>query len=197
MYDEIYYRSGNYTDYLQRYGRYLKLVDELHSLLANTCIADKNQPVLDFGCGVGFVCHALEELGYKQVEGYDISRWAAHYAKKHFHINIATRFGEIVDRDFHVVLMLDVLEHIKEGDIYTILDRIHAHYIVVRIPVADTHGGTFAYGLSRRDPTHITARTKTQWISLFKRCDYRMLFKLNLHTIWDSRGVFCAVFESA
>ena len=52
-------RAADVRDYVRRYGRYLP--------------TDKDAPALDIGCGTGAFVETLRSLGYRNIEGIDIS----------------------------------------------------------------------------------------------------------------------------
>ena len=69
--------------------------------------------LLDIGCGYGYFLAACRERGY-QVQGLDISDWAARYATEKLHLSVAV--GDLGDhallqQDFDVITMWHFLEH--------------------------------------------------------------------------------------
>src|SRR5258708_11963454 len=81
-YDEHYFKSLNYTHYLERRDRYLKAALEFHELFDKLRLTDKKGKILDYGCAVGFLMEGFRELGYKNVYGYDLSKSAVMQAEK-------------------------------------------------------------------------------------------------------------------
>ena len=79
IYDELYYKSNNYTTYLQRKERYSKTATEILEFLNK--INHDHGPILDFGCAVGFLTEALLEKGH-EVDSVDVSEWCIEEAKK-------------------------------------------------------------------------------------------------------------------
>ncbi len=76
----------------------------------------KHGKLLDIGCGPGFFLDEAKKQGW-QVQGIDLSQWAADYAKKHFDIDVSR--GSLTetpyaDRSFDVIVMLDVIEHVTD-----------------------------------------------------------------------------------
>src|ERR1051325_3080488 len=61
---EEYYRTGNYADYLERGPRYHQIAIELDQLFRTLNLFDGDGPILDYGCGVGFLSEALTNRGY-------------------------------------------------------------------------------------------------------------------------------------
>lgn len=194
-YDEEYYKSGNYTDYLDRRERYHRLARDIDIFLDSICLRNYTGQILDFGCGVGFLVEGFKKLGYSYVWGHDVSAWACGEASRLGIYNIISDPGIITQQDYHLTIMLDVLEHIAWGDIDRLLRRLKSRYILVRIPVSDVDDGEFIYPVSRKDPTHITAFSKNRWWSVFRSGGYDELCHINLPNIWDSKGVLCALYK--
>ncbi len=180
MYNAKYYQTGNYVGYLQRHEKYKNTADEIKRLI--------KEPVIDFGCAVGFLTLAFQELGVK-VQGYDISPWPIQYGRETLGINdITDKWHECKD-DYKTLIALDVFEHMELEDIKCVLEEVSAEVILVRIPVADRIGEAFFLEIARRDVTHITCLTKEQWEEVFLECGYDLLRILDFKTIWDAKGV--------
>jgi SAM-dependent methyltransferase len=191
---EEYYKSKNYHDYLDRYGRYQKLAGELDGLFKSLGLQTflKYGKVLDYGCAVGFLIKALSELGYEDIYGVEISKWAKDICRKDG-IKIASERQVSIPKN--LIFFLDVLEHISNDDIYKIFNKITSDFIIVRIPVTTKDNGEFVLDISENDPTHINRKTKQSWIALLDSLNYELYSTINLNTIWDSKGVFCAIFK--
>ncbi len=104
FYDEAYYRShyGRVHDdpaYHRLRGLYWK-----HALFDQAGLQPKG-PVLDFGCGLGPVSAALDE-----VEAYDFSAYARNFVRK-LGRTVYDDPAEIPDGRFDVILSSHCLEH--------------------------------------------------------------------------------------
>lgn len=93
--------------------------DWIISQLAET--EPEENKVLDIGCGGGFLCNRLGDMGF-QVTGVDLSRDAIEVAKKHdvsgkvkYSIADATQLP-FFRASFDVVTCLDLLEHVESPD---------------------------------------------------------------------------------
>lgn len=137
-------------------------------------------PVLDFGCGVGFLTLALQELGV-DVCGYDISPWAVQYGRE-----MGARVTDRMPSGYKTLIALDVFEHMSPADI-----PLGAQRMIVRVPVCQ--GGDFVLEASRRDNTHVTRLTKGGWGRLLRDYDCTWLF--GGERIWESEGVLSRVYE--
>lgn len=189
-FNKRYYTSGNYRTYLKRSKKYESLAQELKH---TGTLGAFTKTILDFGSGVGFLTNSLNDLGYDCL-GYDISNWAVSYGQERFKANLTTNYAHIIDKNYDYMLALDVLEHMDIEEINLVLSEVLTSYLLVRIPVCEHEGKDFVLDVSRADKTHITCLTKAQWNELFERQGFYLGWRLHLENIWDSSGVFCAVY---
>jgi 2-polyprenyl-3-methyl-5-hydroxy-6-metoxy-1,4-benzoquinol methylase len=70
---------------------------------------DKESSILDFGCGSGNFLSTLHQEGYKNLEGVDVS--IDQESKSHPNYKITSN---IKPKKYDIILMMDVLEHIKD-----------------------------------------------------------------------------------
>ena len=180
-----YFKTGNYSDYSERRPRYLQTARELHGLFESLRLVQLNDSILDFGCGLGFLADGLVRCGYKNVVGYDSSKWASKQAKR-----IISTVSK--PRKSDCMIALDVFEHLTDNEVLKTLKVVCPDVLVSRIPVAIKRNGGFALQVSRNDKTHINCKTAEEWISVFIRsCGFSTVLRMNLHTIYDSPGVAC------
>jgi SAM-dependent methyltransferase len=185
---EEYYQSENYKNYLDRQERYRKTAKEIVELLSTIGMIKNKSTILDYGCAVGFLSKALLELGFDP-DSFDISEWATEQAR-----NKGCRCVAQPADQYNVGFFLDVLEHMTIEDINTLLTKTTFDYMVVRIPVSESDNPTqFHLAISRKDPTHINCATADEWIDRFRGWGYHRCYRLNLKTIYDSPGCFCAL----
>jgi len=194
MYGEEYYKGGNYTDYLSRRQRYWQLASDIDHFLDSMCLRNVEGRLLDYGSGPGFLVEGFSKLGYTQSIGFDISTWSSEYAAEEGVARV-TNDADVLDSEYDLVTMLDVLEHIEQGECCKLLLKIEADHMIVRIPVCEADGGDYVLPVSNRDPTHITKLTKESWTSIFRQAGYAQVCRINLPNIWDSDGVMCAMFR--
>jgi 2-polyprenyl-3-methyl-5-hydroxy-6-metoxy-1,4-benzoquinol methylase len=183
MFSEEYYKSNNYTDYLARGDRYQKLANETLDLLDQLSLPHKI--VCDFGCAVGHLLPALDKRSTYSY-GTDISEYALDVCKeKKLNVRLEPKW----DMNHDLVYSLDVFEHMQVEELNEFFDKIKSNVIIFRMPVCAREGGDYVLEVSRRDPTHTIRWTKEQWSDYFKRYGYHCL-ELNLHTIYNSEGVY-------
>ena len=68
-FEEQYFKNLNYSNYLERYGRYLKMAEELDFYLTKFGILSKSMKILDYGCSVGFLIKAFKDVFLKLITG--------------------------------------------------------------------------------------------------------------------------------
>lgn len=190
MFDESYYKTGNYTNYLEKKEKYKKLASELFFLFDCLNINNKNIQILDYGCAVGFLLDGIKDLGFNNIYGYDISSWAIEQASKKHQI-LGSK--EIYKKTFDICFILDVLEHMNDKDAEHFLKNIKSKLIVFRIPVSNDGGKKFVLEVSNNDKTHINCKEKNDWENIFFKYGFKKIIKLNLKSIYDSEGVFSGI----
>ena len=199
LFDECYYTNNNYASYLERKERYKQLVLELHhEFFPKIGLGNINdEPILDFGCAVGFIVRSLKDLSYTNIVGYDVSQWAIDYGKRQFSLEkeLTSSRNKILDKNYKLVLALDVLEHLTQEELDETLLNLKTDFLVVRMPVTAENGKKYILEVSERDETHLIRWTKHTWVSKFESYNYIPLVPLQLHNIYDTDGVMCAIFR--
>ena len=61
VFDEQYYRSNNYTDYLSKRERYIKTAEEIQQVFHKFSVIDQQSTILDYGCSLGFLIKGFEK----------------------------------------------------------------------------------------------------------------------------------------
>jgi 2-polyprenyl-3-methyl-5-hydroxy-6-metoxy-1,4-benzoquinol methylase len=186
MYDKEYYESNNYTNYLAREDRYLRLANEIIEYLSKMNLV--KSPVLDFGCAVGFLLKAFEKHNL-DCYGVDVSDWALTKAKESG-LNVSKEV--LWEKQHALVTALDVLEHMSEDDLRYFMANINTNAMVFRMPIVANEGEDYVLEVSRVDPTHNIRWTKQQWEQFFNQYGY-VTVDLNLNTIYNSDGVYAGV----
>ena len=187
IFGKKYFTSGNYEDYLDRLPKYKQLSKDF-------CFLKRMQvdKVLDFGCGVGFLTFSLAQQKFDCI-GYDKSKWAVNYAKKHLGAKVTCN-KSVLNKEYDCLFLLDVLEHNSIKQIRKIIS-IKTKFIVVRIPVKKENANSYFLSKSRKDKSHITCMSKKQWINLFYKSGYVEITRIKKNKIWDSTGVYCALLQ--
>ena len=131
----------------------------------------------------------MEDRGYEDVRGVDISEWAIDQCKQK-----GLDCSQKVDYNEHwgLTFCLDVLEHMSEEEVDEFLDQLISDAIVFRVPVCANEGEDYVLECSRKDPTHQIRWTAEQWIEKMEYNGYLVL-SMNLPTIYSSDGVFAGL----
>ena len=123
---------------------------------------DKNAKIIDFGCGNGGFVYWLQQIGYQNAEGIDVSEEQVKLAEKLGVKNIYCAKDINAADKYNVIFMKDVLEHFTKDEILIILEKIYkalkiGGLLVIQVPNAENIlSGRLRYG----DFTHETSFTK-------------------------------------
>jgi SAM-dependent methyltransferase len=189
-FDEQYYKTNNYANYLSKKERYLRTAEEIYQTFNKFSMLDTESTILDYGCGVGFLIAGFEKIGFNNVYGYDISEWASAKALEFGHKLISKPEGF-----YDLGIFLDVLEHMTDEQIDTTFLKLEFNKVLVRIPCSvPTDPKQFFLDVSRQDDTHINCKTPSDWIECFRKMGYKVHMELNMATIYNSDGCFCSLF---
>lgn len=188
-FDEQYFKTINYTNYLDREHRYIKLANELFTYLKTIKFITDTTTFIDYGAGVGFLTNSIRKMGYA-CDSYDISEWAIKYGYEKYGIE----YISYQHKKYDVMIALDVFEHMTDTQIVDVFNTFKSDYLIIRIPCS-SNGIDFHLDVSKKDPTHINCKTKLEWQSFFIKNDFNQIQTLNLYTVFDSEGVMCSIFK--
>lgn len=189
IFNEQYFKTNNYKNYLDKKERYYKTAAEVFDNLEKFSMINHTTTIIDYGCSVGFLISGLEKIGCRNVCGYDISEWASTEAIKYGCNILQEPIG-----DFDLGFFLDVLEHMTDEQIKNLFAKLKVDKLIVRIPCSlETDPNQFYLEVSRLDPTHINCKTDSSWLDFFKDLGYTKQFRLNFSTIYDSAGCLCCL----
>jgi|PlaIllAssembly_1097288.scaffolds.fasta_scaffold360686_2 2-polyprenyl-3-methyl-5-hydroxy-6-metoxy-1,4-benzoquinol methylase len=88
---------------------------------------DKKIQILDLGCGMGQFLFFLQNAGYKNVKGIDISRENIEFCKeKNFNVEPGDVFVFLENTKdmYDVIVMNDIIEHLEKQEILRIMNLI-------------------------------------------------------------------------
>lgn len=127
----------------------------------------RSSKVLEVGCGYGRYLLTLQELGYTELCGIDISKEQIEIGKeelhlKNLHLADALEFLRIETQMYDAILMLDVLEHLELEYSIALTQEAHKHLnpngvLIIQVPNALSPMSPIRYG----DLTHKRAYTVT------------------------------------
>ena len=123
---------------------------------------DRSVPCVDLGCGHGNVLHALQMLGFTNLQGVDASAEQIACASKMFP---TAELGEIrpflrgaPDAYYGVITLFDVIEHLSKNEILNMMDLVKRKLRRGGIFIAHCPNGDnpMALGVFASDFTHMT-----------------------------------------
>lgn len=185
-------KVSNYKDYRLKKFRNL-MIDLIEILGLRKC-----DTILDAGCATGGLLNEFWKNGYKNIWGFDVSKWSVNWGRKNYP-DLKTRllWGNVsISKD--VVLCLDVLEHLDGDDLEAFLESVRvglSGYMVVRIPVSKAEGENYVLDVSRNDKTHLEPHCKGWWEKKLMDNGFELVRTVRKPTIYDSEGVFVGVFK--
>lgn len=88
----------------------------------------RKAPLLDLGCGQGFMLKYLQSSGFTNLTGIDISEEQVEKAKSNgfnaIHAN-AFDFLRENEENFEIIVAIDIIEHFKKEELFELLKLIH------------------------------------------------------------------------
>ncbi len=151
--------------------------------------ANTNLPVLDFGCGLGFLSRRLLQH-FDRVVAFDLSENARNATSKNCpQVRVTQSLSEFLSGYFGSIIAIHVLEHIPSPrETLAEIHRLLADHGTVLIVVPDLQGrghrlkrdGWFGF----RDPTHCTLRPHDAWIEDFIAVGFRVRIQ-GTDGLWD------------
>jgi len=130
----------------------------------------KPKRVLDLGCGVGLFGYVFDYLGIEW-QGLELSEYAVKSTPNKF----KTKQGDIRDnhnfKDYDLVLVLDILEHLKEEDLDNTLSIIknYGKNFVFSIPFLNEDANLYL------DKTHKIFKDKNWWQDKIKKAGFEII----------------------
>ncbi len=190
--------DSNYVDYR------LKKFDGLAQDLVEELPIRPMDRVIDIGCATGGLMYSLKRQGIHCVKGMDMSIWAIQYGRETFGFSpedLQYYSLNLVGEPKDYAISLDVLEHCPPGELERIVGLLDKHPprkgLVVRIPVSAKEGEDFVLDVSKNDRTHIQIHSKDWWKTFFNDNNFDEAKRIVKTTIYDSPGVYCAMFTHA
>lgn len=141
--------------------------------------APTDATILDIGCGTGSLINALNELGYTNTRGVDLSEEQVAMAKTFGVEGVvemdAKTFLADKQGEFDVIFAVDLIEHLGKDELVEFLNMVHAALkpggqVIFRTPNMDT---PFASVFAFADFTHEIFLNKSSATQVMQACGYR------------------------
>ena len=142
--------------------------------LIHACIpADRDVAIMDIGCGHGAVVFALQEAGYRNVHGVDVSPEQVQAAARLgirgvTQGDLMTTLRAAADASLDVLIAFDVIEHFTKDELIQVVDEVlrvlkPGGRWVIHVPNGESpFGNRVRFG----DYTHEQAFTRTSMTQL-------------------------------
>lgn len=143
-------------------------------LISKYIPADRATRILDIGCGYGAFLHFLAAAGYTNASGVDRSAEQIDFAEKLGVANVCCRpafdhICELSSASLDVVVLFDILEHLKNRQLLNMLEQVHRILAPGGICLVHVPNGAGLFGMRVRfgDLTHTQAFTESSAQQLF------------------------------
>lgn len=189
IYDRDYFEYGVQTS-KSNYSLYRWLCEDTLSMaMAMIDFLDikKDQAILDFGCGKGFLVKAFRLL-HRQAWGCDISKYAienADPAVKECCLLSSDIGKRLLNWGFDFCIAKDTFEHIPADELRTILEKFNIDTLFVIVPLGTA--GKYVAPANDLDITHVICEPEDWWTGFFKSCGWELKdFRFRIDGIKDS-----------
>lgn len=147
--------KGNKSNYFENRDIDKNFYDQfkMPKYILDILSSNKKAKILDIGCGFGQHLEALNQLGYKNIFGIDISQRAIQQCKKNKlnvqKIDDLNKYLTKASDKFDFIIMSHVLEHIKKEEIISTLKNIKNYAlsskgsILIAAPNAQSNTGCY------------------------------------------------------
>ena len=196
-FEESYFVESSYSNYRDyRTKRFVDMTQDLITVLGTTC-KDK---ILDFGCATGGLVNEFRKHGFSNIVGTDISYWAIDYGREAFGLDssVLQHYNrQLLEDGFKYVLFTDVLEHVPTKELFLLLSKVKAEYLILRVPVCEFEGEDYVLDVHKNDKTHIQIHTKGWWDGLMKENRFGFDKVIHGNGIYETKGVLARVYSAA
>ena len=152
----------------------------LTSIIRRHFPADRQNPIVDIGCGHGALLYFLREAGYKNVRGVDTSAEQVELAQRlgvsGVECGDAMAFlGGLADGSIGVVCLFDVMEHLTRPEAFALAHEVSRVLTpdgccIGHVPNAE---GLFGMRIRYGDLTHEQAFTEKSVGQMFRSLGFR------------------------
>lgn len=143
----IYYNQwhNNTNEHINNMKQYYKEI--LNTYLCPSFLENKKLNILEIGCGKGYTLLTLKDLGFTNIKGIDIDQKQIESSNEKglnvIHIIDTIEFLQSSNEKYDLIIMFDVLEHIKKEKQQTFLKAIQQSMnknsiLLLSVPNADS-----------------------------------------------------------
>jgi cyclopropane fatty-acyl-phospholipid synthase-like methyltransferase len=151
----------------------------LKKLIKDSFPADRDSAILELGCGQGSLIHFARQMGYRNIEGFDVSPGQVATARRLGIAGVRQRdaLKELKSRrpgSLDVVVTYDFLEHFNKEEVWTIASVIYRALApggrwLVHVPNTES---PFGMTIVAGDFTHETAFNRHSLNQLFRSAGF-------------------------
>jgi hypothetical protein len=176
IFDEGYYLHGKETG-KSLYENYRWLPDltlPFCRRIAEYLNFYRDDYILDFGCARGYCVKAFKRLGYCAF-GYDPSEWAIQNCDPEVKDKVTNSPERWKSKTYDWVIAKDVLEHIPDEELPTVIDDLTAHArkgVFVVVPLSPATGEPYVIPEYEHDITHVQRLDMLTWIERLRRSGF-------------------------
>ena len=192
VYDKHYGRMGNVPPDWATAGQ----ADTRYISAKPWLPASKNAQILDFGCGWGHQLVSLWQVGYRHLEGVDISRPQAVVAecallnKASIYCMDGREFIKSKPCTYDLITLNDVIEHVSPNEALTLLEALRAALkeggrLVLRTPNMSSLLAAYSLHL---DVTHVAGYTEWSLMQLLDVAGFVDHRLVEAATGWEPRS---------
>jgi SAM-dependent methyltransferase len=152
----------------------------IRSVIARHLPQERTGRIVDLACGYGAFLYYLRAAGYTNVSGVDISQEQIDVAHKlgvreAKCSDMLTELNEITSESIDAVLMMDVLEHLENDELFEVLDQVFRVTKKNGVCVAHVPNAEGIYGMRIRygDLTHERAFAPKAAQQLFRTIGFK------------------------
>ena len=142
---------------------------------------NKNIKILDMGCGTGHFIKYLEDKGYNNILGIDISKEQVEYCKKNISSNIVQidvfEYLKNVNEEYDLIVANDLIEHIDKEKILDFIMLVYkslksSGIFLLKCP---NMSNPFSLNIRYKDFTHEIGFTETSLYQVLKLCNFKKI----------------------
>lgn len=152
-------------------------------------LANVNAKILEIGCGYGNLLFALQNEGFKNIIGMDVSEQAVSYCTRH---GLPVQKGNILsyvgNEQYDVVLMSHVLEHLPKDNVIPMLNKIRDTILAPKgelyLMVPNAQSNTNCYW-AYEDFTHNMLFTAGSLLFVLREAGFQQIEFLDADGLYD------------